>query len=91
MNNKNKELAKKFLNEHDLAQKNAWLITDHITDAEGQVAAFSITHHKYIGRGHIVVASTEEEGERIFKEAYPNDDWNMAEIDEFESKVIIWD
>ena len=91
MNNKNKELAKKFLNEHDLAQKNAWLITDHITDPKGQVAAFSITPHKYIGRGHIVVANTEEEGERIFKEAYPNDDWNMAEIDEFEDKVIIWD
>lgn len=84
-------MLKKFLNEHDLAPKNAWLITDHITDQEGEVAAFSITPRKYIGKGHIVVANTEEEGKRIFKEAYPNNDWNMAEIDKFEGKVIIWD
>ena len=91
MNNKNKELAKKFLRENKL-DVTAWLVTDHITDQKGQVAAFSVfPRPTYFGRGHIVVASTEEEGERIFKEAYPNDDWNMAEIDEFEGKIIIWD
>ena len=91
MNNKNKELAKKFLIEHDLANKNVWLITDHITDQKGKVAAFSLHPCTYIGRGHIVVANTEKEGERIFKEAYPNSDWDMVEIDEFEGKIIIWD
>lgn len=92
MNNKNKELAKKFLIEHDLAPQSVWLITDHITDQKNKVAAFSLyPRPTYIGRGHIVVASTEKEGERIFKEAYPNDDWNMVEIDEFEGKIIVWD
>lgn len=91
MNNKNKELAKKFLKENGL-YKNEWLVTDHIKDKKGQVAAFSVfPRPAYIGRGHIVVASTEDEGERIFREAYPNSDWNMAEIEEFEGKIIILD
>ncbi len=91
MNNKNKELAKKFLIENDLCPQNVWLITDHITDSQGDVAAFTITPRRFVLRGHIVVASTVAEGERIFKEAYPDCDWNMAEIDEFEGKIIIWD
>ena len=91
MNNKNKELAKRFLDVNKISEK-AWLLTDHITDQHGQVAAFSFfPHNLLLARGHIVIASTEEEGERIFKEAYPNDDWNMAEIEEFEGKIIIWD
>lgn len=90
MTNKNKELARKFLEENNL-DKNAWLVTDHVTDQKGKVAAFSVyPFPTYIGKGHIVVANTEDEGERIFKEAYPNDDLDMVEIDEFEGKIIIW-
>lgn len=91
MTNKNKELARKFLKEKGLDIK-AWLITDHIKDDRGQVAAFSsFPTPTYFGRGHIVVANSVEEGNRIFMEAYPNSDWNLVEIDEFEGKTIIWD
>lgn len=91
MNTKNKELAEKFLKEHGL-YKNERLVSNRIKDEHGQVAAFSVTPRPaYIGRGHIVVASTEAEGERIFKEAYPDCDWNMAEVDRFEGKVVVWD
>lgn len=90
MTNKNKELARKFLRENDLGD-NVMLVTDHVTDQKGKVAAFSLYPcPTYIGRGHIVVASTVDEGERIYKEAYPDDDWDMVEIDEFEGKIIIW-
>ena len=37
------------------------------------------------------MADTIDEGKRIFLEAYPNSDWDMVEIDEFEGKIIIWD
>lgn len=91
MNNKNKELARKFLKEKELGE-NVMLMTDHVTDKKGKVAAFSLYPlPTYIGRGHIVVADTIEEGERIFMEAYPNSDWDMVEIDEFEGKIIVWD
>ena len=91
MTNKNKELARKFLKENELGD-NVMLMTDHVTDQHGKVAAFSLyPFPTYAGRGHIVVADTVKEGERIFMEAYPNSDWNMVEIDEFEGKIIIWD
>lgn len=91
MNNKNKELARKFLIENKLGE-DVMLMTDHVTDKKGKVAAFSLYPlPTYAGRGHIVVADTIEEGKRIFMEAYPNSDWNMVEIDEFEGKIIVWD
>lgn len=91
MTNKNKELAKKFLKENKL-DVDAWLVTDHVTDQKGKVAAFSLfPFPTYSGRGHIVVADTIEEGKRIFMEAYPNSDWDIVEIDVFEGKIIVWD
>lgn len=91
MTNKNKELARKFLRENKLIE-NTMLMTNHVTDQKGKVAAFSLyPFPTYVGRGHIVVADTIEEGKRIFLEAYPNSDWDMVEIDEFEGKIIIWD
>jgi len=91
MNNKNKELAEKFLKEHGL-YRNEQLVPDRVKDENGQEAAFSITPRPaYIGTGHIIVAGTEAEGERIFREAYPDRDWNMAEVDRFEGKVVVLD
>lgn len=91
MTKKNKEIARKFLRENKLGE-NVMLMTDHVTDRSGKVAAFSLYPlPTYFGRGHIVVADTIKEGERIFMEAYPNSDWDMVEIDEFEGKIIVWD